>query len=207
MEYCQTKFRFRVNRILIFIAVVIAFAIPSTVWGGGTNDSEFFDSYSLSEREKCEIQKSWLNEENTKCAGGQYFQPIRSLKVDNTKKEQEIFLSSKKDDDWPLVNIALKAEMKSGYLIVSSLSINGFGYDLAEYLYADQMEYETIEIGRVGDAIVIQLKGQSTTQLSIISKYCDNGEVAYVVSQAFSWYPPMQGESYSKTFFKSPTCI
>ena len=120
--------------------------------------------------------------------------------------EQEISLSSTKDDAWPLVDVVVKTKSTSGRLTIVSLSIDDARYTLSEYMPVEKYGFSAIHIGYVGEVILIRLEHQSITQLSIIPEYCEDGDVGFGVSQVFSWYPPFQEESYWKTFYTTPQC-
>jgi len=216
MESGQKKLRFRVNRALISVLMIfILFLSFQSVEAGGNSGAEFFDNYKLSQREKCEIYRSILNrissnEHEEICSKVVTFKAVRSLKPNKALREQSIYLSSTKDDDWSLIDVSIKTELKGDVLNIKDLVVNDFSFNISEYLFGYKGDYNSIEIGSIGEVIIIQLKDQSILQLSIIPTQCENEGLIYTdysVFQVFSWYPPMQGASYSKAFFKSPICI
>jgi len=203
------KFRFRINCSSIILSFLCFW--PLSVWGGGSVDTEFFEKYNLSPREKCEVYFSWnqTNELKTvNCDQIQTFQAIKTISLATQSKTPEIFLSSQ-DDDWPLTNMHIKTKLEGGELSIASLLVNGADFNISEYLFANQKSFTSVEVGFIGEVIMIQLRNSSMTQLSIIPKYCrdkDTNWVEYYINQSFSWYPPFQEDSYIKTFFKTPSC-
>jgi len=213
----QEKIGFRINCTLILTILLLLSSLFSLAWADGRNDSDFFKNYKLTQREKCEIFSSFSGKKDTQnyssnCNKTSIFMPIRSLGSNEVTEKRDIHLSSKKDEDWQLVDVSVKMELVNELLVIKGVWVNNRSYNLSEYLFADQTNYDSIEIGNIDNVIIIQLKNQSIIQVSIIPHYCygDGDELTYVdysVSQVFSWYPPMQEDSYTKTFFKSPTCI
>lgn len=212
MTSLQEKPRYRVSTSLIIIQLIFIICF-SSAWADGSLDEEFFERYTPSKREMCEIYKSWLSTEQMNahsayCKGVALFKPIRTLKADINKKEQAIYLSSKRDNDWPLVDVSVKAQMNPERLKITSFLLNGYGYDLSEYTASSgKWDYSEISVGYIGEVIILQLRENRIEQLFFIPQHCDDGEVEYSVNQVFSWYPPMQEDSYSKTFITSPSCI
>lgn len=214
MEYFETKSKAQTSRILIAAMIAITAFSSSLIWAGGRVDEEFFETYTLTEREMCELiaSHSPFNERRWKvnnCDQQTKFKPLRSIRAPaygEADMEQEISLSSSIGEDWPLADITIKTKSTAGLLTINKLSINDVGYNLSEYMPEEKHGYSAIHIGYSGEAILIRLEHQSITQLAIVPTYCKDKSVDFTASQVLSWYPPFQEDSYSKTFFTSPTC-
>jgi len=216
MEYCSTTLRLQVNRILALCLFSVCLFSYQKVWAGGKDATSFSDTYSLSAIEYCEIYLSWVTEPHPDYNSEQYmsckkmdtFKPVRTLtaKEEKDSKEKIISLSSAKDNDWPLINVNIKAELKSWRFMSTSLMIDGHEYNLSEYVLGHSGGYRSIEVGYLDKTIILRLKNKSITQLAIMPTYCENGSIDYTVEQIFSWYPPLLESSYQKTFIKTPSC-
>lgn len=211
----DTILRFRNSSILKLVILTLACIFPSNTWADGRPDADYFEKGNLTQREKCEIiasHASFAAEGMKKHSCNQHdlFRPIRSLispAYDAPDMEAEISLSATKDDDWPLQDILIKTKSNSGSLTIDMVSINNSRYDLFESMPEEKHGFSAIHIGFVGEVILIRLEHQSITQFAITPTYCENGDVDLNISQVFSWYPPFQEDSYSKSYFTSPSCI
>ena len=193
----------------------VLLSMISTAAAGERDDAHFFEEYNLSLREKCEMIRSWPSAQAAMpeafCENVSLFDPIRTLDREQTPEALEISLSSSGDGDWPLTDIRLQVKKNdAGRFLVTSTFLDKGNYDLSEYFLGGQrIGFDKIEIGYIGEAIILQFKGQSYTQISIVPIYCQSDELNYTeygVSQVFSWYAPMQGHSFAKTFINSPSC-
>lgn len=214
MRHNDTKTTFGIRRVFVTLMIAAVGLSSSSTLADGQLGAEFFETYPLNKREMCEIiashpsyrEKNW---ETNNCDKQNLFKPIRSIQspaYDEADMEQVISLSSKKDDDWPLVDVVVKTKSTSGYLSIDTLSIDGGEYNLWDYMAEEKHGFSAVHISHVGGVILIRLEHQSITQLSITPEYCEDGDVGFGVSQVFSWYPPFQEESYSKSFYKTPGC-
>ena len=211
----ETILRFRSSSILKLVILTLACISSSNTWADGRPDADYFEKGNLSHREKCEIiasHPSFTAEgmKKNSCNEHDLFRPIRSIispAYDTLDLEAEISLSATKDDDWPLQDIQIKTKSTSGNLTIDMVSINNFRYDLFEYMPEEKHGFSAIHIGFVGEVILIRLEHKSITQFAITPIYCEDGDVDLNVSQVLSWYPPFQEDSYSKSYFTSPSCI
>lgn len=190
------------------ISVFTSLIMGSTAFA---NSSLFLETSPLTQREKCEIDRAWPIEVSVKsnlshCTDVQLFEPIKQIYSDDKIVAQTLKLSPQTSESWPLPELSIKTEQTQGHLNIAEFLLDGVKYDLYEYIPLNEYGYKEIAIGKMHDVIVLQLRHHSIVQLFFVRQPCDDGETVYGIKYAFSWYPPLQGGSYRKAFFKTPLC-
>ena len=116
-------------------------------------------------------------------------------------------MSSDTNEEWPFPELILNSENGDSDLKIIDFSLGGLKYVLSEYVPMESNEYRSIGVRKLDDVLFVQLSGYKIYQFLIIPHSSEGEEVGYTAKQVFSWYPPFQGDSYSKAYFNTPICI